>query len=124
MLINFSNHPTGDWSESQIAMAKGAFGTLVDVPFPAVDPGAHECEIDQMAADYFSRLTTMLDECANEPCANAVHIQGEFTFVFRLVTLLKASGIRCIASTSLRNVVFQESGEKIVKFDFVGFRDY
>ncbi len=124
MLINFSNHPSVNWSESQIAMAKSTFGALVDVPFPAVDPGAQEREIDQMALDYYSRLTTMLDECANEPYVNAVHIQGEFTFVFRLVTLLKASGIRCIASTSNRNVEFEEGGEKLVKFDFVGFRDY
>jgi len=124
MLINVSNHPSQYWPENQMELAISQFSTLIDLPFSAIDPRSTEGVIDLLASDYFTKIMAILDECANEPYAHAIHIQGEYTFVFRLVTLLKASGIRCIASTSNRNVEYQESGDKIVKFDFIGFRDY
>jgi len=54
---------------------------------------------------------------------NAVHIQGEFTFVFALVSLLLNHNIKCIASTTSRNVI-EENGKKITEFQFVKFREY
>jgi hypothetical protein len=124
MLINFSNHPSVKWDESQLQEAKRLFGTVADLPFPGVDPGASEKDIEHLAKSYFGKITSMLDECANEPSPNAVHIQGEFTFAFALVSMLLSSGIRCVASTSHRRVTELENGTKNITFAFVRFRDY
>lgn len=124
MFINLSNHPSEKWDKKQITQAKNQFGTIVDLTFPIVDPAGNEEYIWQLATSYFKNIVSIFDQCANEPKANAVHIQGEFTFVYRLVTLLKQSGITCLASTSKRNIVENNAGEKIVKFSFVRFRKY
>ena len=124
MLINLTNHPAGKWSEAQIEAAKKQYGTVLDMQFPAIEPKATSKEVKLLTEEYFEKLTTILDECANEPQENAVHIQGEFTFVFNLVNLLKSSKIKCLASTSERKVIFEDDGKKTLIFNFVQFREY
>lgn len=123
MLINLSNHPSKKWQSNQLELAQKNFGSIVDLPFPEVFPTADQDFVASLALDYFSRITHILDECCNEPQQNAVHVQGEFTLTFQLVTLLKKSGIKCIASTSKRDVT-EENGKKIIVFRFVQFREY
>ena len=124
MLINLSNHPSDQWSERQRREAETRYGSIFDIPFPAVDPEATEEEILALAADYFVRVTGSLDSCAAEPRPHAVHIQGEFTLVYALVSLLQDAGITCLASTTRRVVEEREDGSKISHFDFVKFREY
>ncbi len=124
MLINLSNHPVKSWSEKQLETARKIYGTVMDMEFPAVNPEASKEEVRKLAFDFFNKITKITDQCANQPLPVAVHIQGEFTFVFNLVTLLKSSGIKCVASTSKRNVTETSPGEKIIKFEFVQFREY
>lgn len=123
MLINLSNHPTIKWQEKQKQLAKNKYGVVQDLAFPTVPPNATNIEIQEMALQLFNKITTIFDECANEPLFNVVHIQGEFTLVFSLVTMLKASGISCIASTSNRNVS-DDGVKKVIIFEFVQFREY
>ncbi|MGQ9799960.1 MAG: hypothetical protein ACUVRG_11875, partial [Ignavibacterium sp.] len=54
---------------------------------------------------------------------NAVHLMGEFTFVYNLVNLLKKKNIKVIVSTTDR-IVEESDGKKIVIFQFVRFREY
>ena len=123
MLLNLSNHHSSQWGEKQKRTAQSKFGTVVDMDFPLINPDATTEAVIKLALTWFDKITAVLDECANEPFPNAVHIQGEFVFVFHLVSLLKKSGIMCIASTSERNV--QQIGEKkIINFNFVQFREY
>ena len=124
MLINLSNHPSNNWDQKQSQTAISSFGSISDLPFPSIDPSWHKEKLFEQAKIYFDKICSMLDQCANEPKQNAVHIQGEFTFVYQLVALLKSSGIKCVASTSIRNVVELENGQKIVSFSFVQFREY
>ena len=124
MLINLSNHPSKNWDEKQITHAKKQFGTIVDLTFPKVDPAGDEDYIRQLVASYFKNVVAIFDECANEPHPNVVHIHGEFTFVYAMVKSLIGSGIRCVASTTSRNVTENGNGEKTVKFTFVRFREY
>jgi len=124
MLINFTNHPSERWSDKQINTAKEIYGTVLDYRFPEVPPEADEQEIKRMAEKYFNMIVAAFDSCANEPKPNAVHIQGEFTLVYRLVSLLKSSGITCVASTTRRIVVEHEDGTRTYKFEFVRFREY
>ncbi len=124
MLINLSNHPSSKWDSKQKQKAVEIYGQIIDLSFPAIDPHWDTNKVKALALDYYRRITLIFDQCANEPQPNAVHIQGEFTFVYKIVTLLKTSHITCVASTSVRNVIEKENGEKIVRFNFVQFREY
>ena len=124
MLINFTNHPSDKWSEKQLNTAKEIYGTILDYKFPEVPPEADEKEIKRMAEKYFTMIAAAFDSCANEPYPQAVHIQGEFTLVYRLVSLLRSSGITCVASTTQRIVEEHPDGSRIYNFEFVRFREY
>jgi len=124
MLINLSNHPSDNWESKQKEKAISSFGSIIDLSFPPIDPQWTKLEISIKAKEYFNKCMLIFDQCANEPKANAVHIQGEFTFVFRLVIMLKQSDIKCLASTTLRNAEELDDGKKIVKFQFIQFREY
>lgn len=121
MLINLSNHPSKNWSARQKEAALSKYAKIYDLPFPDIDPNDTEKQISEMAFTYLDKIQKII---ANIDCQDsAVHIQGEFTFVFKLVTLLKSSNINCLASTSQRKVQELE-GKKIVEFNFVKFRSY
>ena len=49
---------------------------------------------------------------------------GEMTLTFRIVELLKAQGIRCVASTTERIVTDLPDNRKETQFAFVQFREY
>ncbi len=117
MLINLSNHPSTAWPESQKAAAQEQFGEIEDWAFPNISPHATAEEVAQLAEDYFRRIAQAT------PRPRAVHLMGEMTFTFALVRRLLAAGVRCIASTTERDVVEQE-GVKTSRFRFVQFRDY
>ena len=53
-----------------------------------------------------------------------IHIVGEPTLVFAIVTLLKNKGIRCMASTTKRESKELPDGKKLSEFKFIRFRDY
>lgn len=124
MLINLSNHPSAKWKKSQCLAAEEKYGKIIDTEFPAVDPGASTEDVAELARQYLAKVMALIKDKENDPQPHAVHIQGEFTFVYKLVTLLKGQGITCVASTARRNVKELANGEKIVKFDFVRFREY
>lgn len=113
MFLNLSNHPTTSWSESQLAACGGK---VVDMQFPQVNPDGDEEYIQQLANEYCNKIMEMQD-------VTAVHIMGEMNFTFALVTKLKESGIKCVASTTKRETV-EENGVKISKFNFIRFREY
>jgi len=127
MLINLSNHPSEKWGEKQKQTAIEEYGWIEDIPFPAINPAASEDEIAELADEYLQKCLNKFEQ-ANIPVAQqahneAVHIQGEFTFVYRLVNLLKKEGIKCIASTTER-IVEEKDQKKVVSFQFVQFREY
>ena len=124
MLINFTNHPSDKWGNIQKEAAVTTYGSILDYTFPNVSPEATGEDIDQMARHYFNLITAAFDSCANEPYPHVVHIQGEFTLVHRLVNLLTASKITCVASTTRRIVTESADGTRTYKFEFVKFRKY
>jgi hypothetical protein len=83
--------------------------------FPLINPKANNHEIDLLVEDYFAEITKLIPQ--------AVHIMGELTFTYRMVTKLKNAGITCIASTTKRNVI-EKDGAKVSRFEFVKFREY
>jgi hypothetical protein len=117
MLLNLSNHPSHLWSPEQTAAAKNQFGGVTDLPFPKILPEADEAAIENLVGEYIHKITAL------QPPVAAVHLMGEMTFTFALVRKLQAAGIRCVASTTARDVV-EEGGVKVSKFRFVRFRGY
>lgn len=115
MLLNLSNHPSNAWPQTQMQAALKLYGTVKDLPFPAIDPQWDTDQVMQLAEDYVIKIQKV------NP--TAVHLMGELSFTFRLVTKLKAIGITCIASTSNR-IAIEKNGIKTSVFEFVRFRDY
>ena len=112
--INFSNHPSAQWGTEQFKKAR-EFGEVIDLAFPSVSPEADENEIARLAEAFAGKIIGMAPA--------AVMIQGEFTLAFAVVLRLKQKGIKCLAACSNR-LVEEEDNVKLVRFDFVRFREY
>ena len=114
MFVNFTNHPSTYWEETQLSHAR-AYGEIVDVPFPSVDPEGDEDYIAALAEDSVARIMK------HQP--KAVLCQGEFCLAYQVIEKLKASQVTVLAACSQRCV--KEAGNrKEVFFCFVRFRKY
>ena len=118
LFLNISNHPSSMWNNRQQAAA-ASYGDVVDIPFPIVDPDADSQELQTLVQDSVQKILSMGD--AN---SITVHIMGEMTFTFMVVTRLKELGIRCVASTTERKTTYNDDGTKLSEFSFVKFREY
>lgn len=121
MFINLSNHPSDKWGNKQLEEAR-KFGDIVDIPFPLISAEYDEKEIVKIADEYSERIRSLVDR------DGAVMVQGEFTLTFAIVNRLKSNGIKVLSACSERIVTetVDEKDEeiKIVKFNFVKFREY
>ena len=73
-------------------------------------------DIEFLAEQYEQKIRTLL--ATENSGAFAVHLMGEMTFCFALITRLKSIGIDCIASTTRRNVTDNADGSKTTHFEF------
>lgn len=119
MFINCSSHPHDSWDSKQLSEAT-KFGEVVDLHFPNVDPNMSDTDLDNLANDLFVKI--------KDYNPDMVMIQGEFTLTYRVINLLKNSGIVCVAACSERksHERVNESGatERFSVFEFVQFRKY
>ena len=119
MFINLSNHPSSKWDSYQLNASR-QYGEIVDMPFPQISPLFTDEEMNCLVEEYYNRILQY-----GEP---TVMMQGEFVFVFRLVTLLKSAGIHAIAACSERvvNETLNPDGSrtKVSEFRFVCYREY
>lgn len=118
IFINFSNHPSESWSEDQLTAAQ-AYGEVIDLPFPLVNPNMSDKELQALSTQYVDKIQAMA-----EGESVTVHIMGEMTFTFKVVTRLKEIGIKCVASTTERKTTYSDNGTKLSEFSFVRFREY
>lgn len=116
MLINLSNHNSKHWLELQVNAAS-KYGEIIDIPFPHVDPNGDETYVERLAEEYSDLVLKFIGKADQQN--SAVHIMGEMTTTFAIVSKLKSQGITCIASTSTHN---PES--KVPQFNFIRFREY
>ncbi|OJX90105.1 MAG: hypothetical protein BGP01_00385 [Paludibacter sp. 47-17] len=121
MLINLSNHPYEKWDEKQKNTALNQFNSVVDIPFPEIDPMADTEEVASLATEYLLRCKVKL--AASKDKSNALHISGEPCFLYQFVALAKEQQIDCVCSTTLR-LVTNEGNIKTSIFQFVQFRNY
>ena len=118
MFINFTNHPSPSWSETQLTAAQ-SHGKVVDIPFPNIDPNSTNEDILTLAQDYAQRIAAMSPK--------AVLCQGEFVFAFAIVTELKKRGISIVAACSQRCSIEHTDGKvtkKVTEFRFIQLREY
>jgi CRISPR-associated Csx2 family protein len=118
IFINLSNHPIALWSDEQ-KTAAAKYGELMDMPFPDIDSYADNDAINKLAEE----TSIKIKEIAAGK-AVTVHLMGEMTFTYALVRRLKDAGIRCVASTTVRDSVTNADGSKTSQFNFIRFRDY
>lgn len=126
MFFNISNHPSGKWSEKQKAAATEIGGEITDVVFPIIPPEASSEEVWTIAESIVSEVLDIISDLANE--TNVAHVMGEMVCTFDIVSQLQAVGIKCVASTSVREVRIEKDDDgkevKVAKFNFVRFREY
>lgn len=119
MFINYSNHPSKNWDEKQLAEAR-VWGDIIDLPFLQVSPEIDSSEVEKMAEEEVSKILKY------EP--SAVLCQGEFTLCFSIIKRLQLRGIKVLAACSQRVVLeeIRENGQvrKEAIFRFVRFREY
>lgn len=119
VFLNLSNHPSEDWESAQIFYAQ-EYGRIYDRAFPQVDSGLDSAGIDALAEDIKCEI---LNEYSRFDLT--VHVMGEMTMTYALVSKLKSCGIRCVASCTDRVSSFDpETGVKSSVFKFKGFREY
>ncbi len=121
MLINLSNHPSNKWSQKQLKTALKKYKSVTDLPFPNISPYSSTSQVITKAKKYLLKVIKLLNDFKGEN--NAVHLMGEFTFVYHLTNMLKQKKIKVVASTTER-IVEESNGNKIVTFKFVRFREY
>lgn len=129
MLINLTNHPYKHWGNEQKDAAKLMFGEITDMKFPDIPAEADEDYVVKLAVEYGNRIQNMFNEFKlndreSQLKENAIHLMGEMTFCYALIDYLGAEATSFYASTTERNVHYDNSGNKVVDFQFVKFRKY
>lgn len=112
--INFTNHPSSAWCEEQIKEAE-KYGTIVDMPFPAVPPMSGREEVERIGMEYFDRIIRLKPQ--------AVLCQGEFTLSVYMIRRLQEAGIIVLAACTER-IAVTKGNEKTSIFKFAQFREY
>lgn len=120
VFINFSNHPSSNWSKNQKNAVSDQYkAQIVDIAFPLVSASADEEEISVLAKECIETI------CSHNP--KAVMCQGEFGLTYQVITLLKQKGILTVYSCSERKTIEKKTDSGTVKtseFCFVRFREY
>lgn len=120
MLINFTNHPSANWSDKQITAAK-EYGEVFDIPFPKVEPHSDEDYIEKLADDCVTQIL------AYKP--TAVLCQGEMTLAFAVAEILITEYDMIVIAACSERIVTETIGAtgktiKNAEFRFVRFREY
>ena len=112
--VNLTNHPSKQWEEAELLAAQ-KYGTIVDIPFPDVDPDGNENYIARLAGEYIEKIISLHPR--------AVLCQGEFCLVYSIVSYLKQKKTTVLSACSGR-IVIEEKQRKQVIFRFRQFREY
>ena len=118
LLLNLSNHPYSVWDEKQREAAR-MYGSCIDMEFPKVSSEMSSEELDKLVEEYEQAILNYATDHVV-----TVHIMGEMTFCFRLITRLQGKGIQCIASCAERDVVEHDNERIKSVYNFTRFREY
>ena len=134
MFINYTNHPSENWSEKQ-KTAAAQYGEIIDMPFPDISPKTTIEEMNELVKGECNRIVETVENAEH----SAVLCQGEFCFTYMLVNeLLKRKqgayrwqsglySLKVLSAVSERKVIertIEGVTQKISEFCFEGFREY
>lgn len=91
--VNFSNHSSDKWGIEQFNAAR-EYGEIIDIPFPILEKGLSEDDIENIGNEYIARIL--------EHNPVAVMCQGEFTLTFYVVCGLLRQNVTCLSACSQR----------------------
>ena len=115
MLLNFTNHPFDSWDETQKQIAINEYQSIIDYPFPEINPELDEIDLEQLVRKHLIKIINLKPD--------TVHIMGEMNFTFQMIYFLMQNNIPCVASTSVR--MMEKKGNQIINtFKFERFRKY
>ena len=118
IFINHTNHPSIHWVPKQ-CRAASLFGVVQDFPFPEINPDWDEEKVLQLARENCKKILAVHPK--------AVLCQGEFSYCYNLIKMLKEKGIVVLSACSKREAQeWKEGGQTVKKatFSFVRFRKY
>ena len=118
LFLNLTNHSHQSWDKEQLD-SSSKYGNIVDIAFPSIAPDDDSTAINAIVEKYTNIIKEQTDYFNV-----TVHIMGEMTFTYAIVSRLKALGIKCLASTTERNTIITPDGKKLSDFKFVQFREY
>ena len=119
MFINLSNHGSEMWGKKQMEDAR-QYGEVVDLAFPPISVDISNDKMNSLVEEYLGKILKY-----EKP---VVMLQGEFVFVYRLVTILKEKRIPVFACCSERisseTKQLDGSVKKVSQFVYGGLREY
>ena len=119
IFVNLSNHPSDLWSEEQ-RIAAEEYGTIVDIPFPIIEPDITKYEMNRLVQEYVGKILVY-----GTP---AVMVQGEYVFTHWIVSALIEKGCLVLAARSNREVKERRDADGNMQrtsiFRFAGFAEY
>lgn len=117
--INFSNHPSNNWSVYQKETAE-KYGEIIDISFPNVEPEMDEAGIEKLAEECYEKIKN------SNPAA--VMCQGEFGLSYKVIQLLKKDNYKVLYACSKRETIEEKRDDGSISkssiFRFVKFREY
>jgi len=124
MFVNLSNHASDNWPEEEKNAAK-RYGDIIDVAFPSIPVDITSEQMDVLVDEYAEKLHALLSSDVED---DAVMIQGESVFAYRMVVRLKKDHIRALAAVTERKsheeTLPDGTVRKVSLFVFNGFREY
>ena len=86
MLINFSNHPSKYWGEKQIEVSLKLYDSIIDFPFPQVDPNIDSVNISLLAEEIANQLFIMFSKYNREKVERALNnIINKMFLIFLII---------------------------------------
>ena len=93
MLINLTNFDFNSLPRAKQESLEKRFGSILDIHLPVI---FDELQLEDLANDFFVRITAAIDSCANEPKENAVCMHIATALEKKIMSMLIASKINVL----------------------------
>lgn len=123
ILINYTNHPSANWSGEQKDAALDKWSGIVDIPFPQTEPEWDEEEVAACFNAFMKEVEEKLLPLGKKMQDAEFLIMGEFRYTYFAVRTLKERGHRVYAHAGKREVEVVDN-KSIYTFRFGRFVEY
>ncbi len=96
MLINCTDSPSTEWTETKLSAVKVNFGLIEDITLPKVNDKMTDEDIDLLADESFEKIMLIFDECMNNPKPDAIFLDEQLALDKRIKVRLEEIEMKCI----------------------------